>query len=299
VRKIGVIGLGLLGTALAQRFLIARNRVLGYDLSAERRAALESAGGRAANSALEVVEQCDTILLSLPDAAVVSSVIDAIVPALRPGQLIIDTTTGEPLETERLGARLATRGVDFLDATIAGSSVQVYEGQVIVMVGGDEEILQASRELFRCFAREVFHLGRWGSGSRMKLVVNLVLGLNRAVLAEGLTFARALGVDQQQALAILKASPAFSTVMDTKGEKMLTCDFSTQARLSQHLKDVRLILAAGARTGAELPLSSVHRELLELAETLGCGELDNSAILRAFEAKSSRSTADDVKPASP
>ncbi len=294
--KVGVIGLGLLGTALAHRFLSSRNRVLGYDLSVERRMALESAGGRAADSALEVAEHCDTIVLSLPDADIVAGVIDSIEPALRAGQLIVDTTTGEPLETELLGARLARRGVDFLDATIAGSSVQVYDGQVIVMVGGDEEVLQAASDLFRCFAREVFHIGRWGAGSRMKLVVNLVLGLNRAVLAEGLTLAQSLGLDQHRALTILKASPAYATVMDTKGEKMLNHDFTAQAKLSQHLKDVRLILAAGARTGVELPLSSVHHELLELAEALGCGELDNSAIIRAFEEKTSGSSFDDFKP---
>lgn len=116
----------------------------------------------------------------------------------------------------------------------------------------------------------------------MKLVVNLVLGLNRAVLAEALTFAKSLGLEPQSALAILKASPARSEVMETKGAKMLAEDFSPQAKLSQHLKDVRLILAAGERTGALLPLSRVHRELLARAEAAGYGELDNSAIVRAF-----------------
>jgi 3-hydroxyisobutyrate dehydrogenase len=117
----------------------------------------------------------------------------------------------------------------------------------------------------------------------MKLVVNLVLGLNRAVLAEGLTLARHLELDLPQTLAVLKAGAAYSTVMDAKGAKMLSGDFAPQARLSQHAKDVRLILAAAGQSGVDLPLSQVHRELLERALAAGLGELDNSAIFRAFE----------------
>jgi 3-hydroxyisobutyrate dehydrogenase-like beta-hydroxyacid dehydrogenase len=282
LRTVGMIGLGLLGSALAQRLLAAGYDVLGYDLSAGRRDDLIAAGGRAAETAVDVARACDAVVLSLPDADVVAAVFVQLQPALRSGLLIVDTTTGDPAESAALGAKLAGQGVGFLDATIAGSSVQVREGRAIAMVGGNETAFGSGREVLSCFCKEVFHVGPWGSGARMKLVVNLVLGLNRAVLAEGLTLASALELDLPSTLAILKASPAYSTVMDTKGEKMLSGDFAPQARLSQHLKDVRLILAAGAQTGAHLPLSSVHRQLLEWAEAAGLGDLDNSAVIRAF-----------------
>ncbi len=119
----------------------------------------------------------------------------------------------------------------------------------------------------------------------MKLALNLVLGLNRAVLAEGLTFAEALGLDPQVALAVLQAGPAWSRVMETKGAKMLRRDFVPEARLSQHLKDVRLILAAGERAGAPLPLSALHQELLERAEAAGFGAADNSAVIEAWRSR--------------
>jgi 3-hydroxyisobutyrate dehydrogenase-like beta-hydroxyacid dehydrogenase len=282
LETIGIIGLGLMGTALAQRLLHRGLGVLGYDLSAERRDELVQAGGQAAGSAVEVARQCETILLSLPDSDAVNSVIESIATGLRAGQLVIDTTTGEPLQTAATGARLAQRGVRFLDATIAGSSVHVSDGQVIVMVGGSDEAFRSARELLASFSRDVFHVGPWGSGSRMKLVVNLALGLNRAALAEALVLAKSLELDPQNALAILKSSPAYSTVMDTKGPKMLREDFEPEARLSQHLKDVRLILQTAARTGLDLPLSTTHRQLLERAEAAGLGELDNSAIIRAL-----------------
>ena len=116
----------------------------------------------------------------------------------------------------------------------------------------------------------------------MKLVVNLVLGLNRAALAEGLSLADGLGLEGGLALECLQAGPAWSRAMDDKGQKMLEQDFAPQARLSQHLKDVRLILDSGRETSTRLPLSDVHCRLLESVETAGFGDEDNSAILRAY-----------------
>jgi 3-hydroxyisobutyrate dehydrogenase-like beta-hydroxyacid dehydrogenase len=116
----------------------------------------------------------------------------------------------------------------------------------------------------------------------MKLVTNLVLGLNRAALAEGLAFAQAVGVEPEAALEVLEGSLAYSRVMDAKGRKMVEGDFTPQARLSQHLKDVRLMLRAAAGAGLTLPLSEAHRRLLERAEELGWGDRDNSAVINAI-----------------
>ena len=116
----------------------------------------------------------------------------------------------------------------------------------------------------------------------MKLVINLVLGLNRAVLAEGLNLAYRAGIDPAAALDVLKATPAYSTAMDTKGAKMVNRDYALQAKLSQHLKDVTLIRALARRSGAATPLSDVHEELLTFAASAGLGDSDNSAIIEAY-----------------
>ena len=117
----------------------------------------------------------------------------------------------------------------------------------------------------------------------MKLISNLVLGLNRAALAEGLVFAKAIGVSAERALEVLMGTMAHSRIMDTKGRKMLDGNFSVQARLSQHLKDIRLILDAASEADQPLPLTEVHRRLLEAAQAAGFGEADNSAIIEAFK----------------
>ena len=282
MNTIGLVGLGLLGSALAERWLRAGHAVLGHDVSSDARRALVAAGGQAIDSAGELVERCDTLVLSLPDSKVVAAVIGDVESRLRPGQLVIDTTTGDPADAEALGSRLAQRGASFLEATIAGSSAQVRAGTAIAMVGGRGEVFHGCQGLFAPIAEQTFHVGPWGSAARMKLVVNLVLGLNRAVMAEGLVFADAMGLDRARALEILRAGPAYSTVMDTKGAKMLTGDFQPQARLAQHAKDVRLILENAERTGTALPLSKTHRELLDRALAAGYGPLDNSAIILAL-----------------
>ena len=279
---VGVIGLGLVGSALAERFLGAGLQVFGYDPVADQLRPLEALGGHPTGSAAEVATHCKRLVFSLPTSAVVLAVLEEIDGELEPDNLIVDTTTGEPERTAAIAARLAERGVQYVDATIAGSSAQVRAGQVVVMAGGDGLAYERAQELLSAFSERSFHVGPAGSGALMKLVVNLVLGLNRAVLAEGLSFAERSGLSAALALEVLKSGAAYSKAMDTKGQKMLDRDFEPQARLAQHLKDVRLILATAERTGALVPLSKMHKELLERAEAAGLGEQDNSAIVEVF-----------------
>jgi len=158
----------------------------------------------------------------------------------------------------------------------------VRRGEAVVIVGGNEPSVRQAEPVLRTWSDRRFHVGPVGSGARLKLIVNLVLGLNRAVLAEGLTLARANGIDLSRALDVLKATPAYSSVMDSKGPKMIARDYTPQARLAQHLKDVRLIRELARRYGARTPLSDVHEQLLQRAIELGFGEADNSAVIEAL-----------------
>lgn len=274
---IGIIGVGLLGSALAERILAGGQSILAFDLSRERLQGLSAAA-----SADEVSARCAMIVLCLPDSRVVGSVIEQLGENLRAGTLLIDATTGDPDDTVRLAAALRQRGVHYVDATIAGSSEQVRRGEAVVLIGGDAADVARARPVLSAWSDRRFHLGPSGSGARMKLVVNLVLGLNRAVLAEGLALAEACGIDAALALQVLKTTPAYSTAMDTKGPKMVARDFSPQARLSQHLKDVRLIRELARRHGASVPLAEIHERLLEQAVAMGLGDADNSAVLGVY-----------------
>ena len=280
--RVGLIGVGLLGSALGERFVNAGFAVKLFDTSPDRLRALVTLGAQTAQSAREVAAFSDVIVLCLPDSRVSSAVLIEIGGELNDQKIVLDTSTGEPGEMEQLGRRVPR----YLDATIAGSSQQVRDREAVVMAGGTTADYEACGELFAVFASHSFHVGSHGAGSRMKLVVNLVLGLNRAALAEGLAFAEAIGVDLELAVEVLRCGPAYSTALDRKGAKMIRRDWSPEARLRQHHKDVRLILAEAAKSGLDLPLSAAHDRLLSLAEDAGFADVDNSAILEAFRRRS-------------
>jgi len=283
---IGLIGLGLMGSALADRLVGAGQRVIGWDIEDERRGALRERGGEVAHDAQEVFSGCSRVLLSLPSHREVGDVVRAAGTTLSRGLTIIDTTTGDPASTEALARTMDEQGIVYLDATISGSSAQVRAGSATLMVGGDAESFAACSDIFALIGSQVFHTGSTGTGAKMKLVTNLVLGLNRAALAEGLAFAESIGLDPTLSLAVMRGSLAYSRIMDTKGERMVRGDFAPDARLSQHLKDVHLIVDTGRDAGLPMPLSAAHRAVLEEAEAAGYGELDNSAIIKVLLAAS-------------
>ena len=285
--RIGIIGIGLLGSALAERLLRADFEVVGFDLDPARMSEFADGGGQPCDNARQVAASSDRVLLSLPDSPAVEAVVGEIEDELRAGMVIIDTTTGAPDAVTAVAGRLAARQVHYLDATVAGSSQQARSGDIVIMASGDRDCFDDCQEIFAALARHVFHVGPSGSGSRMKLIVNLVLGLNRAVLAEGLTLASACGLDLPATLEVLRSGAAYSAVMDTKGQKMIEQDFAAQARLAQHLKDVGLILDLGRQANASLPLSTIHQQLLRTACELGYAEADNSAVIKALGVKAS------------
>lgn len=288
-RTVGLIGVGLLGTALAERLLQAGFVVRGFDVDERGRERLRSLGGQPVDSPGDVVSGIATgggpaarVVLSLPDSRVVRDVLRSLAPSLPAGALVVDTTTGAPADAEARAAELAARGVGYVDATVVGSSEQARAGEATLLVGGAAAEIARAEDLLSAWSARRFVVGGSGAGARLKLIVNLVLGLNRATLAEALHLARACGLDLERTLEVLRATPAASRVIETKGEKMIRGEFSPQARLAQHHKDVELILALARDADATLPLSELHERLLRRAIELGCGELDNSSVIRAW-----------------
>lgn len=274
-----MVGLGLMGTAMTERLLEHGYRVTVWNRSPEKARPLLELGATWGDNP---IAECDRVIISLYSSDVVEAVIDQMQASLRAGQILIDTTTGEPDQSLAMATRLASLEVAYLDAPISGSSEQTRRGEATVMAGGPRDAFDACADLWPILGRSVFYVGGSGSAAKMKLVSNLVLGVNRAVLAEGLAFAEAIGVEPSAALEVLKGSMAYSRAMDVKGRKMVERDFGVQARLSQHLKDLRLILEAGTAAGRALPFADAHRRLLEEAEAEGWGDLDNSAVIKVY-----------------
>jgi len=276
---------GLVGIVLAERMAAAGYVVVGYDIEPARCDALRELGGSVASSAADVGSRAPVVVLSLFDSDSVRDVVEGdagILSARVPPAHIIDTTTGSPAETEALAERLAACGVHLIDATISGSSQQLRDDAAVLMVGGDAGAVAACCDLLRTLSSAIAHVGPPGSGAKAKLATNVLIGLNRAVLAEAMAFAESVGLDLAAFLELARVTPGYSGAMDSKGDRMVRGDFAPDSRVRLHRKDVRLILDSARASGQRMPLSETHAALLDGLIEAGDGDLDNAAIIRAL-----------------
>jgi 3-hydroxyisobutyrate dehydrogenase-like beta-hydroxyacid dehydrogenase len=283
---VGVIGAGLMGTACSKRLRQAGFEVIAYDVDAARLAALKSLGARAAASVAAVAQACESIVICVFATEQVEQVLEGAGgiagAAGGMGRTAICTSTCDPDRLAGLAARVKP-GVRFLEAPISGTSRQVADGNSVGLIGGERAVMDAAAPVLDAICPRRFYLGAAGNGSRAKLAVNLILGLNRAAMAEGLAFAGRLGLDPVAFLEVARGSAAHSQVMDVKGPLMARREYgSPQSRVDQSLKDFKLMLALARAAGQELPFATVYAQLLEDCMRRGEGEWDNSAILEAI-----------------
>jgi 3-hydroxyisobutyrate dehydrogenase len=280
---VAIVGLGLMGEVYAQRLLDAGVPVTGFDVDPARRARLAEIGGHPAATIAELAKPARCIIIAVFSTAQVEDVIENhLLPALGDGsnKIVLCMSTCDPDQVAALAARVILRGIRYLDVPVSGTSDQVRRGDGVALIGGDSAVAgEVAPVLDALFARR-FHVGKIGDGGRAKLAVNLILGLNRLALAEGLVFAERLGLDPAAFLDVAKGSASYSQVMETKGPKMVRGDFSPEGRVKQTLKDCHLMLDQGAAIGQPLKMLEVHADVLEACVRAGEAELDNSAIVK-------------------
>lgn len=286
-RRIGFVGLGLMGSAMVRNLLAAGFPVIGYDIDDSKMDALAGEGFRKAGSPEVIPPLAETIILSLPNSPVVNGVIEDSLKLFetgRKGLILIDTTTADPVLSEEMAARLREKGIEMLDAAVSGTSRMCAGKDVTFLVGGNEDKFRECEPVFSALGKRTFYMGKNGAGAVAKLVVNLVLGLNRMALAEGLCLAEKAGMDPRRTLEVLKESAAYSSAMDQKGLKMVDKNFlPAEGKLAFHLKDVQLMLELGRRMNAPLPMSGLHAQALRSEVAKGRGEWDNAAIISFYE----------------
>ena len=266
-----------MGEVYARRLIAAGFALTGFDVAPERVAAAEKFGVRAGTLA-SIAASCDPIVLAVFSTDQVEDVVEnALVPTAA-GKIVIATSTCDPDRIAALAARVATQ-IRFLEVPVSGTSEQVRKGNGVGLVGGDKTVAEAAAPVLDALFPKRFHVGKPGDGGRTKLAVNLILGLNRAALAEGLVFASGLGLEPAAFLDVARGSAAASQVMDTKGPKMVSGDFTPEGRVRQTLKDAHLMLDQARRIGQRLPLLEMHADILEACVRHGEGERDNSMVI--------------------
>lgn len=279
---VAFIGMGLLGSALVENLIKGGFAVRGYDVAPDRVREHADRGGIPARSPADAARGAAVVITCLMTADLVRDVLlgpDGALETAGRDVVVVDCSTIHPDASAALAAELGRRGVAMLDAPVGGSSGQARRREAPVVVGGEAAVFARCRPILDAIAERAHHVGPNGAGARAKLVINLVLGLNRLALAEGLLFGLRQGLDGPALLAVLKDSAAYSRVMDIKGERMLDGRFEPEGRLAQHLKDVELMLEVGHAAGAPLMATALHRQLLLAGVAAGLGDRDNSSII--------------------
>jgi 2-hydroxy-3-oxopropionate reductase len=281
--QVGVIGIGLLGQAFVHRLRGAGFEVVGFDVDPAKTTKLADLGGHTALSVADLARRCDPIVLAVFSTDQVEAVVESeLLPALGEGsgKIVLCASTCDPERIAALGQRVAARGLRLLETPVSGASGQVSRGEGVGLIGGDPHVVAAVEPVLRAMFPTYFHIGEIGDGGRAKLAVNLILGLNRLAVAEGLVFAERLGLDPEAFLKVARSSAAYSQVMDIKGAKMIRGEFAAEGRISQHLKDVHLMLEQAERVKQQLPLLEIHADVLEACVRHGEADLDNSAVIK-------------------
>lgn len=284
-QTVGVIGLGLMGTALSRNLIAADYGVVGYDVRDEQMKALVGGGGQAAGSPAEVAKQADAVITALPNAAIVESSLLGplgVAEGARPGVVAIEMSTVAPETSRALARRLTDRGIPMLDAPVSGTSGMVAKRDCVIMVGGDRAVFDRCRSILDALSRKTFYIGASGAGAQLKLVTNLIMGVNSLVTAEGLALGMKAGLDPRLMLEVLRESAAGSRMLEVRGPLMVDRHYDAQMKIEMFLKDIALILENGQHLKMPLPLATVMQHMFTVAYTDGRGLQEMAAVIEVY-----------------
>ncbi|MGH7374638.1 MAG: NAD(P)-dependent oxidoreductase, partial [Candidatus Rokuibacteriota bacterium] len=238
---VGLVGVGLLGSAVATRLLKGGHRVIGFDTAADRIRALRNMGGEAGASARAVALESDAVCTLLPTLPAVEAAIfgpDGVAAAGKPGPIVLQMSTISPALTMRLAEDSRARGLDFLDCPVSGTSSIVARGDGVVFVGGEQSVLERARPVLEAMMARVVHVGTAGQAMVLKLAANLLVALHSAAAAEALHLVRQAGLDPAMALEVLAGSAGGSRMLEVRGPLIVRGEFPAQMKLDLFMKDL-------------------------------------------------------------
>ncbi len=286
---VGLVGLGIMGSAMSANLVAAGITVHGTDTDRERVDALVEAGGVGAPDVAAVAAAADCVITSLPGPEAALAVCADLAAAARPGQVVVETSTLD-LETKReCRDLLAKSGATLLDCPLSGTGAQARERDVVVYGSGEEAAFESVRPLLEGFSRSVRYLGPFGHGTVMKLVANLLVSIHNASTAEAFALGLRAGLDPQQLYDTIRDGAGGSVIFDKRGRLMVDRSYEpATARVSMFVKDVGLVQALAGSLDLETPVLDATLPLYERAVAAGLGDADAAALLDVLEGKVQR-----------
>ena len=283
---VGVVGLGIMGGAIARNLPKAGWEVVGYDLHPDRRREAEADGVAVAPNAAAVARRAETVLMSLPSAAAAKAVAGELAGE-KATRTIVETSTLSLRDKEEIRRVLEGAGHTALDCPLSGTGAQAQTGDLVVYASGDSVAIAASMPLFAGFSREAHDLGPFGNGSRMKFVANLLVAINNVASAEAMVLAEKAGLDLHQVVKLVGAGAAQSRIFDLRAPMMAKNAYEPATmRLSTWKKDLDVIGQFAYGLGAATPLFSATIPIYAASLGLDLGDKDVAAVCSVLEAMS-------------
>jgi 2-hydroxy-3-oxopropionate reductase len=286
---LGFVGLGIMGKPMLNNLLKAGNKVVAYTRNAQTLDACVAAGAERAGSNREVGERADIIFTMLPDGPEVEQVVlgpGGILEGSKPGSLIIDMSSINPLVSQKIAAACAAKGVDFADAPVSGGEPKAIEGTLAIMVGASAEVFAKAEPLLKCMGSSVTLTGPVGAGNTTKLANQIMVACNIAAMGEALALATRCGLDPEVVFNAVKGGLAGSAVLNAKGPMLIARNFKPGFKIQLHQKDLRNALQTAEAKEMFLPLTGLVQQMLLSLMGDGKGEFDHSAIATFVEAPS-------------
>jgi len=284
--SVGYLGMGILGTAMAGRLLDHGFPTTVWNRTREKCAPLEAKGAKVASTPQEVVQACDITFACTTDPASARALVfgdNGVLAGISPGKGFVDISTVDEACAKEIGAAVVGKGGRFLEAPVSGSKGPALTGTLVFLTGGDKSLQEAAQPCFDVMGKRTFFLGDVGSGARMKLVVNMMMGINLVALSEGLAVGTKSGLRGDDILEVIKEGAIASPMYGLKGPKMLVGDHDVNFPLKHAQKDMRLALSLGDEIGQSLPLAASANAAFISAKAAGHGDEDFSAVFETVK----------------
>ncbi len=283
--KIGFIGLGIMGKAMAVNLAKAGHDLYVMDHHQEHIDAVAAFGGHASNYA-EIGAETEVVITMLPNSPQVKEVMlgeEGLGAKMHAGQVFIDCSSINPLASKEIGAALARRGIEMLDAPVSGGEPKAIDGTLSFMVGGRQEVFDRFVPVLKLMGSSVVRCGDLGAGNTTKLANQIIVAANIAAVAEGFMLAKKAGVNPETVFEAIRGGLAGSTVMDAKGPMMLSNNTKPGFRIDLHIKDLNNAIDTAHEVGSPLPLTSQTMEMMQYLKANGMEKCDHSAIAKYYE----------------
>jgi 2-hydroxy-3-oxopropionate reductase len=281
--KIGFIGLGIMGTPMAQHLLNAQHDL--YVRTRSQVPAVLSAATVCATNA-DVARAADIIFLMLPDTPDVQSVLfgkDGVSEGLTAGKIVVDMSSISPMDTKQFAQQINALGCEYLDAPVSGGEVGAKAASLTIMVGGSQTTFDTVKPLFELMGKNITLVGGNGDGQTTKVANQIIVALNIAAVGEALLFASKAGADPAKVRSALMGGFAASRILEVHGERMIKRTFDPGFRIALHQKDLGLALNGAKTMGVSLPQTASAAQLMQACAANGWGQMDHSALVKALE----------------